>query len=465
MSSDALTVAVRQLHTDPEATVTTCRRALESAPEDQLPRLMLVLGWADLALDDLAAAQEPLRLAAGSPQDVAGPAALLHGFVCLLLDEAHTVAGSWHRALAEGGPTTVALLRDLDFTADLTGQLNDAAIWSCLDWGAAMTQPGAPSVLPRLLRRWTPEHGFLAALAAHAVHRAHGDRESAHRAVEQATGLGHPRLAAVAWLALAESLVLRKETPAAMAALRQAIDTAEPGQHPLPWPFGSDDEPGVDLATRARTLLGTLQRDAGDVEAALTTLAGVAHSEDPTAIFVRAQTLLRAGANEAARAECLRLVDTTYAMAASYDLGLLAFRDGDDDSARGWWLRVVAGDDPKRAHDAVYNLGLVAKRRRDLPEASRWFGRVVDSGHQDGPLAAAHLGELCYWLGDEPAALRWYQHTLDRTDDPELVAEAACRAGEILHRRGEPNAARPLLERAAAAGVADFAERAASLLR
>lgn len=107
---------------------------------------------------------------------------------------------------------------------------------------------------------------------------------------------------------------------------------------------------------------------------------------------------------------------------------------------------------------------LVAKRQRDLPDASRWFGRIVDSGHEDGPLAAAHLGELCYWLGAEPAALHWYQYTLDRTDDPELVAEAACRAGEILHRRGERSAARPLLERAAATGAADFAEQATALL-
>ena len=426
---------------------------------------MLVLGWADLALDDLAAAREPLRLAAGSQHDVAGPAALLHGFVCLLLDETNAVAGAWHRAATAGGPEIVALLRDLDFTAELTEQVHDGAIWSRLDWGTAMTQPGAPSVLPRLLRRWTPRHGFLAALAAYTVHHAHGDREAAHRAVEQATTLGQPHRAAVAWLALAESLVLRNETTEAMAAFRRAIETAEPDQRPLPWPFGSEDEPGVDVATRARTLLGALQRDAGDLEAAMTTLAGVAHSEDPAAIFVHAQTLLRAGANEAARAECLRLVGTRYAVAASYDLGLLAFRDGDDDSARDWWLRVVDGDDKKRAHDAVYNLGLVAKRQRDLPDASRWFGRIVDSGHEDGPLAAAHLGELSYWLGDEPAALRWYQHTLDRTDDPELVAEAACRAGEILHRRDERSAARPLLERAAATGAADFAERAAALLR
>lgn len=107
MSSDALTVAVRQLRTDPEATVTTCCRALESAPLDQQPRFMLVLGWANLALDDLAAAREPLRLAAGSQHDVAGPAALLYGFVCLLLDEAHTVAvpgtGQRPRAIPRSG--------------------------------------------------------------------------------------------------------------------------------------------------------------------------------------------------------------------------------------------------------------------------------------------------------------------------------------------------------------------------
>lgn len=234
------------------------------------------------------------------------------------------------------------MLRNLDFTAELTGQVHDDAIWSRLDWGAALTQPGAPSVLPRLLRHWTPQHGFLAALATHLVHHTDGDRERAHRAVEQATTLGHPRLAAVAWLALAESLVLRKETATAKTACHRVIETADPGQRPLPWPFDPDDEPGVDVATRAKTLLGALQRDAGDVEAALTTLDGVTHSEDPDAIFVRAQTLLRAGANEAARPEYLRLAGTRYAVAANYDLGLLAFRDGDDDSARDWWLLVVA---------------------------------------------------------------------------------------------------------------------------
>ncbi|WAL63666.1 tetratricopeptide repeat protein [Amycolatopsis cynarae] len=469
-SAAGLGLALRQLLTAPEDAVTTCRRVLEGTPSGDLPRILLVLGWANLALDAPEAASNPLRLAAGSQGDVAGPAALLCGFVSFLLDDARAGLGAWHRALSAGGHELPELLRNLDFTEDVAAQVRDDSVWSPLEWGRILLDPGAPPVLPGLLRRWNADHGFWAALALHALNAGLGNRPAARRAAEQAVALDHPRLAASAWLALAESLVQSQERAAAMDALRQAVRTAR--ADPLPIPQLSDlfaapgAEPRADVITRATTLLGVLQREAGDLEAALATLAGVAESEDPDAILAHAQTLRLTGHHQAARAALLKLagLGTEHATAARYDLGVLAYRDGDDDSAREWWLRVADSDDPQRAHDARNNLGLLAKRRRDLPEALRWFGRIAESGHGDAPLAAAHLGELCYQLGDKPAALRWYRHALERTGDPELVAEAACRAGEILLDRGERTAARPLLERAVATGDATFAGQAASLL-
>jgi len=79
-------------------------------------------------------------------------------------------------------------------------------------------------------------------------------------------------------------------------------------------------------------------------------------------------------------------------------------------------------------------------------------------------MAAAHLGELCYWLGDRDGALRFYELTLNLTGRPELVAEAACRLGEIRYEHGDLPAARHLLEQAVATGDDLYAAEAEALL-
>jgi hypothetical protein len=71
---------------------------------------------------------------------------------------------------------------------------------------------------------------------------------------------------------------------------------------------------------------------------------------------------------------------------------------------------------------------------------------------------------LCRWLGDKPGAIRWYEYTLANSDEADLIAEAACRVGEILLEGGDPAAARLILKRAAATGDATFAAQAVALL-
>jgi FimV-like protein len=114
---------------------------------------------------------------------------------------------------------------------------------------------------------------------------------------------------------------------------------------------------------------------------------------------------------------------------------------------------------------ACMNLGLIAKKRRDLATATSWYRQVIDSGHDNAGLAAAHLGELGYLLGDSVTASRYYGQSLALTDDGELVAEAAFRLGEIRYHDGDRPAAIGLLHQAVSTGEPDFAEQAAALLK
>jgi hypothetical protein len=82
----------------------------------------------------------------------------------------------------------------------------------------------------------------------------------------------------------------------------------------------------------------------------------------------------------------------------------------------------------------------------------------------EGPLGAAHLGELSHWLGDEAGARRYYSRTLETTDQPDLVAEAAYRLGEMARRAGDHAGARELLERPRGTADPEFAPRAETLL-
>lgn len=136
--------------------------------------------------------------------------------------------------------------------------------------------------------------------------------------------------------------------------------------------------------------------------------------------------------------------DDITAAKAMVMLSVLAETRGDSESALSWWRRAAARD-ATVAFEPFHALAMIPKCRHDLAGTTRWLRRFVDHGHPRAALAAAHLGELCYWLGDKSAAIGWYRHTLALTTDPELIGEAAQRTGEILTERGEHEAAAPLL--------------------
>jgi TolA-binding protein len=221
------------------------------------------------------------------------------------------------------------------------------------------------------------------------------------------------------------------------------------------------------LAVRSKTLLGMVQRDQdGDVAGAVVTLREAAAGGDPTANLTLGQTLNAAGDPHGAAKAFHRVVAThnADAPAAMLSLSGIALDEGDKDTARHWLTRLVDTFDPVLWPVAANSLGLLAKDRRDVPDALRWFGLLIDAGHADAALAAAHLGELRYLLGDTADAVRWYEYALAHTDDPQLVGEAACRVGEIYSQAGAHDRARPLLTRAVDSGFDPFAASAAALL-
>ncbi|MFC4005839.1 tetratricopeptide repeat protein [Nonomuraea purpurea] len=214
------------------------------------------------------------------------------------------------------------------------------------------------------------------------------------------------------------------------------------------------------------SLLGMLQSRQGDTEESLRTLRAAAESGEPTALAVFAQTLVDAGEVEEGRRVYLRVLDAGDADLAARAMVALGrtHHDEDGELAREWYLKAVeAGESHVSALAAMY-LGALAKQNRDFPEALTWYQRVIDSGDPESGLAAAHLGELCYWLGDRDGALRFYELTLTLTEQPDLVAEAACRLGEIRYERGDLALARRMLEIAVETGDESFAPQAGGLL-
>ncbi|WP_344582200.1 tetratricopeptide repeat protein [Nonomuraea roseoviolacea] len=213
-------------------------------------------------------------------------------------------------------------------------------------------------------------------------------------------------------------------------------------------------------------LLGMLQERQGDTEAALRTLREAAATGEPTALALLAQALVAAGEVDEGRRTYRRVLD-----AGDPDLAARAviaigetYHDEDEAEARRWYLQALDAEDGHTAAVAAMYLGALAKRARDYPEALGWYQRVIDSGDPESGMAAAHLGELCHWLGDRDGALRHYELTLTLTDRPDLVAEAAFRLGEIRYEHGDLATARRLLETAVATGDAAFAPQAAELL-
>ncbi|MFB9475558.1 tetratricopeptide repeat protein [Nonomuraea salmonea] len=213
-------------------------------------------------------------------------------------------------------------------------------------------------------------------------------------------------------------------------------------------------------------LLGILQEQQGDIEASLRTLEDAARDGDLTALTLYAQTLVESGQVDAGRQVYLQVMeagDADLAVRAMLALGQ-TYHDEDALRARAWYRRAVEeGEGHNSALGAMF-LGALAKRERDYPEALNWYQRVIDSGDPESGLAAAHLGELCYWLGDRDGALRFYELTLGLSEQDELVAEAACRMGEIRFERGDLELARRLLVRVVETGDPSFAPEAEALL-
>ncbi|MFC4113091.1 tetratricopeptide repeat protein [Nonomuraea zeae] len=214
------------------------------------------------------------------------------------------------------------------------------------------------------------------------------------------------------------------------------------------------------------SLLGMLQESRGDTEASLETLREAAAGGEPIALSTLAQTLVGVGQVEEGRQAYLRVLDAgddDLAARAMVALGQIC-QDEDERQAREWYLKAVDAAEGHIGALAAMYLGALAKRDRDFPEALTWYQRVIDAGDSESGLAAAHLGELCYWLGDRDGALRYYELTLGLTEQAELVAEAACRLGEIRYERGDLDLARLLLVRAVETGDPGFGSEAEALL-
>ncbi|MFG3257109.1 tetratricopeptide repeat protein [Streptomyces sp. NPDC048172] len=153
-----------------------------------------------------------------------------------------------------------------------------------------------------------------------------------------------------------------------------------------------------------------------------------------------------------------------WAAAAAVTLGATAQGEGDNATAREWLHRAVKQGDGEMSHKARTNLGIIAKEERNLPELLKHWGPTAESHHEDGPLFAAHLGDLNYLLEDWDEAVHWYRLTLDRSDDPVLVGEAGYRVGEILTGQDKPEAAFSCFRRAVDSGYEPFAQQARELL-
>ncbi|GAA2422353.1 hypothetical protein GCM10010191_37630 [Actinomadura vinacea] len=235
---------------------------------------------------------------------------------------------------------------------------------------------------------------------------------------------------------------------------------------------GDSAATGLDEGDRAflGSLLGLLQQEQGDDEGAMRTFRAAAESGASSALFSLGQALVDAGEFEEAREVLGRIPDT--ATRYTRHIAVLLARSHHEerpDQARELYLRAVQGEgdaDARAEALAKMYLGALAKRDRDWPEALRWYRQVIDAGVEgQAPLAAAHLGELAYWLGDRDSAVRYYELTLATgTTKAELVGEAAYRLGEIRHGDGDLDQAARHLRQAVDSGDEGFADQARALL-
>jgi tetratricopeptide (TPR) repeat protein len=385
----AAKLAVRRDSAAAEA-VEKCREALaDRVPDGQ--RITFLVGWSYLALGDYASAWESFRAAASSDTDsrTTARAALLAGLISFRFGPEVYGVAAWNRAASD----VTAVLDEADLTRDLAVQLTDELIWP----ESAELRAGGPVLAP-LLTSFDAAHRSQTALGLYTLHYMRENFEGAERALRQVVAIGHSNFVGAAWLALSGVLVETGDKTAAAEACRQAADTASPGQQGVNVLLGVDEGPLIDVPTQAKILLGILQREAGAIEESLATLTDAARDDQPEAIYALAQTHQKTGDFTAARNSYLTIADRESTV----------------------------------LDDTIFNLGLLAKHDRDLPEATRWFSQYVDAGYQAAPLAAAHLGELCYWLGDKTGSLHWYAYTLANTEVRELVDEAEERTAELL---------------------------------
>lgn len=214
-------------------------------------------------------------------------------------------------------------------------------------------------------------------------------------------------------------------------------------------------------------LAGRWARDEHDADA-LEEMRAAADDADPVTLYALGRVLATAGATAEARAALSR-VPVAAPVVGRHALVDLGRTYGDDPAARDLYLAALDGagpDDGRAVALATMYLGGLAKRNRDWPEAVRWYGRAIEEEMEaQVPMAAAHLGELAYWLDDGGSAVHYYTLTLDSgTSEAELVGEAAYRIGELHHAAGRTEEAAGFLRRALESGHPAFADQARALL-
>ncbi|MEU6040121.1 tetratricopeptide repeat protein [Actinomadura sp. NPDC047616] len=507
-------VLLLQRQGDDEALAEAAGRAIDGGDPETVAMAYSALAYARRARGDDAGAAELLRraIAEGDPESAAVFRLDLAG---LLRDGGDRDAAlrEYETALRSGEPVAVAmggpLLGEwLHEEGDLAGAAGAFAAAAAVD-----AEPGSRladwtrGAMNRLsaIARQADEAGDHAA-AAHALtlaaragayddavqaartfadaHAAGGDVDTARRYLEAAVGFD-PARAPARRADLAAVLAAGGEVDEARAILTELQDDEDAdvrvnaGIELVRLLIRAGDEDAAYAVARRQSqdadspvasmmlgLLGHLQMERGEHEEALRTLRAAADDDRPLSVFLLAQTLEEQGEVAEARDVYRRLAeggDPEFAARAMVALGQ-TYHDEDETQARRWYLRAVDAGDADLSPTAAMYLGALGKRARDFDAALPWYQRVIDAGHCDAGLAAAHLGELCYWLGDRDGAVRYYELTLSLTDLPDLVAEAAYRLGEIRHRDGDLPAARTALLRALETEDATFAPQARALL-
>ncbi|MFB4319105.1 hypothetical protein [Actinomadura sp. 21ATH] len=232
---------------------------------------------------------------------------------------------------------------------------------------------------------------------------------------------------------------------------------------------GAAAELGVD-EPRLASVFGMMQSDRGDPRVGLRLLRASAASGEPGAVWALGDALVDAGEHAEAREVLAPLsgAESRFGRMARVTLGR-SYHDQDPARARELYLAAIDAPGEENAvavELARMYLGSLAKRERDWPEALRWYQAVIDTeGGRQRAMAAAHLGELAYWLGDRDGAVRFYERCLEvGTGDAELLGESAYRLGELRYGAGEVDRARGHLRDALASGHEGFAEQARVLL-